>query len=630
MAKYVEVKDVGLVEFPDETDEEKILRALRSRFSYMDTPMPQTIEPYEPTLAERTQSGIANFLGKTGLVRNPYQAQRVGENVSTLLNAAPIVGDAFAGDELGRAAAQGDAAGVGLAALGAIPIIGDAARAAGAGAKDLYKVSNITKGGLGKAEELGGMASPSVAVARQGAGFDSYGDISLIGERSAFSKDPTFASDIYSARFPEVELDIDRKALEAEAGAISGTVPKAFNDVSRSFYPESLTSDRDWPLERSTANKYAFLRQKGIEIDPSQFTRVYEQAPRKMPPLFDEFYGESARPLTLPTIISDAEFGGKADRFLTDIARKSNYNKMDLFPDFYTDGQINRDGRIFVAKEIKADRDASSIRPPTIDFVSANKALDDAVKQFPDEWANYLAAQKSRLVKSKYFPKTDYNTGERKRVAYTLNNAVRMMRSPSVRNQEGYSYGVGNIRAEVTPQLRSLDEIQNRRGQIISDEEMGAVKDKFNKELDSLYQQLSGAWAYDSPPSIGDFADEIANYARGDRSGFRFTPEQSAKANQFFDNLKEAPTQYFEIKPQRAVDLSEFYGAAIPEDTPEEVVRQLESKGLQIVKYSAGNRQEAIKKLDEISGGKILFSGAGALMLFGAASNSDNEDGKPI
>jgi hypothetical protein len=130
MAQQVDVKGFGLVEFPDNTDRLTMLNALRHKFSTMPAnETGATAAPYSPTLAERAQSGIAGALTKSGLVTNPYQAQRVGRNVGYALDVLPVVGDALGGDELGRAIKQGDAGGIGFAALGAIPVAGDTLKA---------------------------------------------------------------------------------------------------------------------------------------------------------------------------------------------------------------------------------------------------------------------------------------------------------------------------------------------------------------------------------------------------------------------------------------------------------------------------------------------------------------------
>lgn len=130
MAQQVDVKGFGLVEFPDNTDRLTMLNALRHKFSQM--PANETgsrAEPYQRNLGERLSGGISSALQRTGLVSDNYGANRIGDNIGMALNALPVIGDAIGGDELGRAIKQGDAGGIGFAALGAIPVAGDAAKA---------------------------------------------------------------------------------------------------------------------------------------------------------------------------------------------------------------------------------------------------------------------------------------------------------------------------------------------------------------------------------------------------------------------------------------------------------------------------------------------------------------------
>ena len=171
-----------------------------------------------------------------------------------------------------------------------------------------------------------------------------------------------------------------------------------------------------------------------------------------------------------------------------------------------------------------------------------------------------------------------------------------------------------------------MKQITDRRGQIVGSDEMTMVKEGFNSRLDNLYDDLSGNWAFSSEPSYSDFADGIENAAKGDFGDFKnLSSNQKNELKGFFDELANAPTNYFEIKPQRAVDINEFFGAAVPEGTSKDVIAQLKAKGLKIEKYKPEKRLEAIEKLNIKSKGNIFFSGAGAALLY----NVTKEDDKP-
>ncbi|MCP4255262.1 MAG: hypothetical protein GY775_18025, partial [Candidatus Scalindua sp.] len=119
----VDIKGVGQAQFPDEMPIDDIRSFLRNKYyqraaqgqSDILSPAPRTASPYEPTLTERLGSGIAEGLKGTGLISDNYGAQQIGKNVTALGEFLPGIGDAAAGDEFGRAVAEGDNLGMGLA-----------------------------------------------------------------------------------------------------------------------------------------------------------------------------------------------------------------------------------------------------------------------------------------------------------------------------------------------------------------------------------------------------------------------------------------------------------------------------------------------------------------------------------
>ena len=75
----------------------------------------------------------------------------------------------------------------------------------------------------------------------------------------------------------------------------------------------------------------------------------------------------------------------------------------------------------------------------------------------------------------------------------------------------------------------------------------------------------------------------------------------------YFDSLKKMPTEYFEVKPQRAVSIGEFQGAIIPKNTPKEAKDILSKQGIKdIYEYSTPEeRLDLFKKF----GNKMFSAG---------------------
>jgi hypothetical protein len=85
------------------------------------------------------------------------------------------------------------------------------------------------------------------------------------------------------------------------------------------------------------------------------------------------------------------------------------------------------------------------------------------------------------------------------------------------------------------------------------------------------------------------------------------------KAIKAAEVLREAPTEYFEAKPQRAVKLEEFAGAIIPKKASPKVKELADKYGWEVKTYDPNKpetRQTAVKQLAnrlQKQGKEVLF-----------------------
>lgn len=199
-----------------------------------------------------------------------------------------------------------------------------------------------------------------------------------------------------------------------------------------------------------------------------------------------------------------------------------------------------------------------------------------------------------------------YTDNGRRYSPLTMANVVREMKG-NPRNAEGSNYGAGSVRAVVTPQFKSVREMQNAREQIIPSAEFQPLKDEANDRLYALGERFLPFSKY-SRPSILDFPEQLAEAAR---VGFHdldynyegLPPELLDEARGYLDYLRDMPTEYFEAKPQRGVKLSEFAGAVVPKDTSDEVIQLLQNQGVpEIQRYDPDRlrglptRKEALER----------------------------------
>lgn len=187
--------------------------------------------------------------------------------------------------------------------------------------------------------------------------------------------------------------------------------------------------------------------------------------------------------------------------------------------------------------------------------------------------------------------------GNRRYAPLTLENVVREMRG-NPRNVEGINYGAGSVRAMVTPQFRSMREMQAERGRIVSPSEFQAMKDEANDRLYALAEKYYPFSIYPGNSTL-DFPAQLAEAVRVGFKDFDYNykdlpPELLQEAREYLSYIKDMPTEYFEAKPQRGISLGEFQGAVVPMDVPEETLRLLEQSGIKDIEQYDPDRLRAL------------------------------------
>jgi hypothetical protein len=217
-------------------------------------------------------------------------------------------------------------------------------------------------------------------------------------------------------------------------------------------------------------------------------------------------------------------------------------------------------------------------------------------------------------------------SGNRRYKAATLENMVRAMKKEKGAGMEGLS-GMGQDRAAVAPKFRSLQDVKNNRDRIVDKEQFDASKksvggayEDLGSALRDVVELVDGSNNYNSAEGL--LTDLLTGqYNRGDYWGKRFVPHIGDdildQAKKVRADLRNMPTEYFEIKPERGVQLSEFKGAIIPEDAPKSVERILQNAGVQkILKY--GSEEERVSLFRKFP--ELYFALGGAAYL-GASQN---------
>jgi len=234
-----------------------------------------------------------------------------------------------------------------------------------------------------------------------------------------------------------------------------------------------------------------------------------------------------------------------------------------------------------------------------------NQALSDGVYNLKAEYGDWLNDFNKRLpeagvdIKERIF-KGYTDSGNRRYAPATLENLVKEMKGGA--GSEGFMYGVGNIRAVATPKFRNLNQVKAARESIVTPEKFEPIKKQIDSAFGDLTERLGkleglSGYRYDAPDALYEIG-QTRNVNLLDKIYKDVPASLKADVQVFMNKLREMPTEYFEIKPQRAFQVGEFKGAILPANAPKQSIDYLRNQGLQELYYysTPEERKELFKK----------------------------------
>jgi len=195
----------------------------------------------------------------------------------------------------------------------------------------------------------------------------------------------------------------------------------------------------------------------------------------------------------------------------------------------------------------------------------------------------------------------------RKMLPYTAENVLEAMRKKGkLASEDSMFFGSGKVRAKGAKKLTSIEAMHKAEGQLATKqdfemwkEQVGdpAFKDAHSK-LTAEMTRTEKAKGYEPNPfdMLDEAAHALANFISGKKSLESVTgiadlsEETKAAAQKYKDVLAQAKTEYFEAKPRRLVDVSEFRAAVVPASTPAELRQKLEERGIRLYEYPDGDQ----------------------------------------
>ncbi|MDE5629766.1 MAG: hypothetical protein K2I69_09440 [Muribaculaceae bacterium] len=471
------------------------------------------------------------------------------------------------------------------------------------GEKNLVAVHNISEENLVKALDLGGFPMPSIAITKAGTGHTGFGEISLVfGKESvnpADRRNKVYSGDAWTPTFPETGYKLN----EAKTARIY---------------------DR-----ANNAGRLPFLR--AVDFHPDNYGRKISDDRRSLMDAFREDYG--AKQLFL------SEHGNAVESFETREVEKYTAEETGLFEKMLEQIGVER-LRNESVEELFAElsqligahtgTDLSSKKP----FVAASivknavrKALDYAdtgnlktekdleatrakidERLNPDEYEAWLEEMFADIVEKKgirnerdmFTPSGESRRWESLYDAVTLDNVVKAMRRQADKGGTGF-FG-GSIFGAAHRELKNMEDIRREaaaRIRSVSDEEIETAKKRVEERLGSIsLPSVEGNFS-----ATMDFVENVREAVVKSHTAegiYRYlsdiypdmTMEVAKEISDIVGEIQQMSTRYLEAKPQRAVTPEEVRLAVVPEGTPAEIVKRLESHGIAVRTYERGNEHE--------------------------------------
>lgn len=472
----------------------------------------------------------------------------------------------------------------------------------------LMAIHNLSESKLKGILELGGFPVPSIAVMNPSTTDLSYGEISVLFDKSTI--DPSnkanevYGSDVYSPRFPQTVQKVNEKELS-----------KLEKYLNKRLDIEDTTLD-----ETKQKMKYqkAFI-DKFIEENNIKVEDVYKDA--------DDNYGFSKNEamkqfvikndINYEKLLNDKTLREEFYRLYREASPVQDWaeRKIKIWENAFADNNVNIGNRL--------DNDFNAIKngsEKVLDQYSTDLAKRTKVmEEYSELYKKYLNEKLTPVFGNKYIRnnKNLYTPSGNRRSFnqlyndYNLDNVVKEMKG-KVRGEEGFFYGAGNIRSQVTPQFKSIAEIKANESKLITNSEMESIKEDIDSDLNNLSVTAKnfGGYSYDSYETA---LNEIAGLKKITPAkakeilsdyGFKNVPDILIdKSIEFLEKLKNAPTEYFEAKPQRAVGLNEVQAIVVPNDIDADLKQQLLDNGLNVIEYDPKfnkDRQRVINQFDDL------------------------------
>lgn len=511
----------------------------------------------------------------------------------------------------------------------------------------LFAIHNLTADSFIKSYKLGGFAMPSIAIARSDVGHSNFGDISLVFASDtvnpANSNNKVYSADAWTPTFPRIEYEANSKVTDKLRDKYYELYRKFGQEKVSALYPygnyfeEQLNTDGgvDGIISKQSDNPQmmqvylADTQGKTVDsvVKETKTTLPAEQV-EQSEFIIDKLGADTVnemRPQANESPISArkrwmSEHGDAFKAAYTDYLMQSGLTAEEAQNaiDNMTIAQLS--SQVIKARNYLANG-AETVKSE-VDTEATNNAIKEAVNQ--EDYLKWLHSLFDGGEKKSGVPngKDPYTRNGNQRpfsathYPVTLDNIVLSMKSQgdgNTKNATSIFVGSKTIRAESATEYSSLDEIRADKGRLAhrTPEEAKAAWDEFDNRLSAIINRIMDAKSGIDNRLIeqGRIGSVLVEASRNNTEAnikkvltqYKLTPAVAADFKALVDDIKSAPVDIFEAKPERVVGLDEVKYAIVPSDVNSDVTTALNNAGIETKTYENGNEADRLKVLNTLS-----------------------------
>jgi hypothetical protein len=521
----------------------------------------------------------------------------------------------------------------------------------------LSVLHNLSAENLKFADEMGGLAVPSLAVVRSDMGMEDFGEITLIGRKELGdpAQEPVFDADAYSATFPIPEYPkVSTKIAQAMTDSVKPWIKKY-----SPRYDSAQDATWDYAVNNPDPEKIIKGWMSSIGIKVMFLNETTGKAPRVFMMKAPLEYPFSEHPAVVEAVkkayIAGYQRSGASSNEAIQVRRDAAVAVRTALKDMYAgkpegkriisafvDSTITDEGeiRFNTFERIIRDQQNSGVQIPDADRIEASVS-----KLMKGNEANFKKWVETKVLGM--FGAPFLKLGGKK-VPYTIGNIAEKMISANVKGKEKtITFSPGKARAVAAKRYTSLQWMRNEAKYAMTKK---ADVDEFRKQADEVltawrdsvlpyYTEKNWRGEVDVWNGLDSSMKTLAHYAinrqkRGgaaalkeglSKNNFRGVPKDVIDAGvKAGMAMMHAPVPYFESKPQRVVTLDEFAGAVVPRNADAETFDILAKHNIKVAtykgRYNETERTAATIKLrNQLAkqGEEVLFQSEGHVTMEG-------------